>query len=115
VELDSFLNDYKNNEKNKALIQEYMGFISHADLLIADGQYTKEQYPDKVGWGHTSIPVLLEMAFRSQVKQVAIFHHDPQHSDKFLDELWMKTRSMYRSRGGKMDLFWAREGMTLAI
>jgi phosphoribosyl 1,2-cyclic phosphodiesterase len=115
VELDNIFNNYENNEEKKALVREYMGFISHADLLIADGQYTEEQYPDKVGWGHTSIPVLLDMAFQSQVKQVAIFHHDPQHSDKFLDELWMKTRSIYRSRGGKMDLFWAREGMTLAI
>ena len=92
-----------------------MSFISHADLLIADAQYTEDEYPDKVGWGHSSIPVLLDTAYKSQVKQLAIFHHDPQHSDKFLDELWMKNRAKYRTGNKKMDLFWAREGMTLAV
>jgi len=115
VELDTIFNNNKDNEENKAQCREYMDFISHADLLIADAQYTEAEYPHKVGWGHTSIPVLTDTAFRSQVKQLAIFHHDPQHSDKFLDGLWMENRPKYRSGDRKMDLFWAREGMTLAI
>jgi phosphoribosyl 1,2-cyclic phosphodiesterase len=115
VELNNIFNEKKNSEENRRLAREYIGFISDADLLIADGQYTEDEYPDKVGWGHSSIPVLLDTAFRSNVRQVAIFHHDPQHSDKFLDELWIKNRAIYRSKSRKMDLFWAREGMTLAI
>jgi hypothetical protein len=59
--------------------------------------------------------VLLETAFKSNVKQLAVFHHDPQHSDQFLDDLWMGIRSKYSSDIRKMDVFWAREGMTLAI
>ena len=74
-----------------------------------------EEYQDKVGWGHSSIPVILDLAHQAQVKQLAIFHHDPQHSDKFLDKLWMENRSKYRSNNNKMDIFWAREGMTIAI
>jgi phosphoribosyl 1,2-cyclic phosphodiesterase len=115
VELDNMFNNIRENEDNRALAQEFISFISNADLLIADAQYTRDEYYDKVGWGHTSIPVLLDIAFKSQVKQLAIFHHDPQHSDKFLDELWMENRSKYRKGDKKMDLFWAREGMTLAI
>jgi phosphoribosyl 1,2-cyclic phosphodiesterase len=115
VELDNIFGNIEENEESKALGQEFMSFISNADLLIADAQYTEDEYSDKVGWGHTSTSVLLDTAFRSQVKQLAIFHHDPQHSDKFLDELWTKNRSKYRSGNKKMDLFWAREGMTLAI
>ncbi|MDB9822158.1 MBL fold metallo-hydrolase [Deltaproteobacteria bacterium] len=115
VELDNMFNNIKHNEENRALAQEFMSFISHADLLIADAQYTEDEYRDKVGWGHSSIPVLLDTAFQSQVKQLAIFHHDPQHSDKLLDELWMKNRSKYHAGDRKMDLFWAREGMTLAV
>ncbi|MFC1820352.1 MBL fold metallo-hydrolase [Thermodesulfobacteriota bacterium] len=115
VELDGIFSCLEDNEENKALAQDYLKFISNADLLIADAQYTEEEYPDKVGWGHSSLPVLLETAFRSRVKQLAIFHHDPQHSDKFLDELWAENRLKYRSSERKMDIFWAREGMTLAI
>jgi phosphoribosyl 1,2-cyclic phosphodiesterase len=115
VELDKLFNSEEENEENRKLIQEFMDFISEADLLIADAQYTEEEYPQKVGWGHTSVPVLLDAAYRSNVKQLAIFHHDPQHSDKFLDELYIKNRSKYLEGDQKMDLFWAREGISLSI
>ena len=115
VELDNLFKNAKNSKDNGALAQAFINFISHADLLIADAQYTEEEYPDKIGWGHTSIPVLIDTAFKAQVKQLAIFHHDPQHSDNFLDELWAENRSRYHSSDRKMNLFWSREGMTLAI
>lgn len=115
VELDKMFIRDGENEENKKFIEEFTDFISGADLLIADAQYTKDEYPQKEGWGHTSVPVLLDAAYRSNVKQLAVFHHDPQHSDKFLDELYMKNRSKYLEGDKKMDLFWAREGMSLAI
>ena len=115
VELNRIFHLDESSEENKVLAQDYLNFIYNADLLIADGQYTEEEYPSKVGWGHSSIPILLDIAYQAQVKQLAIFHHDPQHSDKFLDELWMKNRSKYSSAYKKMDIFWAREGLTLAI
>lgn len=96
-------------------VHDYRHFIADADLLIGDGQYTQEEYPDKLGWGHTSIPVLLENAFQSGVKRLAIFHHDPQHSDKFLDGIWSENRSRFRTEDHRMDVFCAREGMTIAV
>jgi phosphoribosyl 1,2-cyclic phosphodiesterase len=105
---------YSPREK-ETLIQEYADFIENADLLIADGQYTEEEYTSKVGWGHLSIPVIWNLASRAKIKQLAIFHHDPQHSDKFLDGLWAKSRVRYGGDDGEMDIFWAREGLTLAI
>ena len=115
VELNRFFHADSSNEENKVMARDYIDFIYNADLLIADGQYTEEEYPSKVGWGHSSIQVLLDIAYQAHVKQLAIFHHEPQHSDKFLDELWMKNRSKYLSNYKKMYIFWAREGLTLAI
>jgi len=113
VELDRAFEGTNREKGNQA--QDYRDFIADADLLIGDGQYTQEEYPDKVGWGHTSIPVLLDNAFRSGVKKLAIFHHDPQHSDKFLDEIWSETRSRFRTEDKRMEVFCAREGMTIAV
>jgi phosphoribosyl 1,2-cyclic phosphodiesterase len=115
VELDLIFRPNSTEANKEALAQEYRDFIYEADLLIADGQYTEEEYSTKAGWGHSSIPLLLEIAHQCQVKQLAVFHHDPQHSDKFLDELSIESRSKYRLDEGEMDVFWAREGMTLAI
>ncbi len=115
VELNLIFDPNSKEPDKEALAQEYRDFIYEADLLIADGQYTEEEYLTKVGWGHTSISLLLEIANQSKVKQLAVFHHDPQHSDKFLDALSMESRSKYRFDEGETDVFWAREGMTLAI
>ena len=95
VELNLIFDPDSKEPNKEALAQEYRDFIYEADLLIADGQYTEEEYSTKAGWGHTSISLLLEIASQSKVKQLAVFHHDPQHSDKFLDALSMESRSKY--------------------
>lgn len=115
VELNRIFQTDRSSKDNKILAHDYLDFVHNADLLIADGQYTEEEYQSKVGWGHSSIQLLLDIAYQAQVKQLAIFHHDPQHSDKFLDELWMEYKSKFRTAYKKMDIFWAREGLTLAI
>jgi len=115
VELDLIFSPDSRDPKKEAYTELYREFIQNADLLIADGQYTEQEYLIRNGWGHTSISLLLEVAHQSHVKRLAVFHHDPQHSDKFLDDLWMESRSKYQADEGGMDVFWAREGMTLAI
>jgi phosphoribosyl 1,2-cyclic phosphodiesterase len=95
--------------------RQYLEFINGADLLIADGQYTEEEYKTKQGWGHTSVPVLLKVAKQAGVKQVAVYHHDPMHTDNFLDELSADFLKQTQDNDPHMDIFWAREGLTLAI
>jgi phosphoribosyl 1,2-cyclic phosphodiesterase len=116
VELDKVFRNGPGAVKNRhALGREYRDFIHGADLLIADGQYVGEEYPAKIGWGHTSIPVLMDVAYKEGVKQLAVFHHDPQHSDVILDRLWEEYGPKYTSKNPPMSVFWAREGITLAI
>jgi phosphoribosyl 1,2-cyclic phosphodiesterase len=115
VELDRIFPPKKNHPEDKASIKSYLDFVKEADLLIGDGQHTKEEYADKVGWGHSSIDVLIEAAHKARVKQVAVFHHDPQHSDKFLDDFWTRNKNVFDSAYQKMKILWAREGLTLAL
>ena len=92
-----------------------MQFIRGADLLIGDGQYTEEEYGRHVGWGHTSIPVLVEVAHKCRVKQLALFHHDPQHSDMKLDEILLDFGAPFQSADPPINIFCAREGVSLPI
>lgn len=115
VELDRMFGPGSKDANSDGALRDYLDFIQGVDLLIADGQYTEEEYPEKVEWGHTSIPVILELAERANVKQLAIFHHDPQHSDKILDSLWHECHARTGDPEFCMNVFWAREGMTLAI
>lgn len=115
VELDKIFGNGKKNGENGNLEREYCKFIAGVDLLIADGQYTSEEYPLRVGFGHTSIPMAIDIAHKQNVKQLAVFHHDPQHSDTMLDKLWKSYAPQYAVQSSPMNLFWAREGMTIAI
>ena len=58
-----------------------------ASLLIHDCQYTDDEYPDHLGWGHSRVSDALTFGRRARAEQVLLFHHDPLHSDDFLDEL----------------------------
>lgn len=117
VELNTVFDADSPSADDKRLAEQYRKFIRNADLLIADGQYTNDQYLPKkhLRWGHTSIPLLVKIAYEEKVKQLAVFHHDPQNSDSLLDALWGKYAPEYGAMDPPMNVFWAREGMTLAV
>jgi phosphoribosyl 1,2-cyclic phosphodiesterase len=53
-----------------------------SDLLIHDSQYSKKEYMNKVGWGHSSLDMAAEFCSRTEAKHLVLFHHDPAHSDE---------------------------------
>ena len=55
------------------------------DLLIHDAQYTPTEFRDKSTWGHCTIEYAVWLAAEAGVKQLALFHHDPAHTDDVLD------------------------------
>ncbi len=61
------------------------------DLLIHDGQYSDEEYRDRVGWGHSSLRDAFKFAALCEVKKLVPFHHDPSHTDDDLDRLMAAT------------------------
>jgi phosphoribosyl 1,2-cyclic phosphodiesterase len=78
-----------------------------ADVLIYDAQYTPEEYPGKVGWGHSTWSAAVELARAAGVKQLVLFHHDPRRSDAQVADLEARARAAFPGTIA------AREGMTL--
>jgi phosphoribosyl 1,2-cyclic phosphodiesterase len=71
-----------------------------ANLLIHDCQYTEAEYQSHLGWGHSAVSDALEFAHRTAAEQVLLFHHDPLHSDVFLDRLGDEVRERWQELGG---------------
>jgi phosphoribosyl 1,2-cyclic phosphodiesterase len=71
-----------------------------ADLLIHDCQYTDEEYPDHIGWGHSALSDTLAFARRVEARRMLLFHHDPLHSDEFLDGFHAMARRRWQELGG---------------
>lgn len=84
-----------------------------ADVLIYDAMYTDEEYHNpkspKVGWGHSTWQEAVRMAKEARVKRVVIFHHDPAHTDDFLDRIAEDVQIAFPKA------VMAREGLILPI
>jgi phosphoribosyl 1,2-cyclic phosphodiesterase len=74
-----------------------------ASLLIHDCQYTDEEYPSHLGWGHSPVADALAFARRTNPERLLLFHHDPLHSDDFLDELAEDVTKRWLDLGGSTD------------
>lgn len=84
-----------------------------ADLLLHDAQYFDEEYPNHVGWGHSSIGDAIEFARKSDVGQVVLFHHDPYHTDDELEALLAGAHERWPGSQDRVSL--ASEGMTIVV
>lgn len=118
-ELDLTLENAEESNADPTLLRRppaaFLEFIKDADLLIADGQYTDTEYPAKEGWGHARATTVVDAAVQAGVKQLAIYHHDPMHSDDDVDALIEVCRKRALSHKSKLTVFGAREGLELRI
>jgi len=90
-------------------------FFEGADLLIHDGQYTQEEYPPHLGWGHSFYEFALEMALQGHVKKLLFFHHDPDRTDADLDKQLEKIQALAKSRGASIEIGAASEGQEIQL
>ncbi|MBP7901408.1 MAG: MBL fold metallo-hydrolase [Spirochaetes bacterium] len=81
--------------------------IKNADIVIADCQYSEEEYSKKIGWGHSSINQVVKICSEYGVKTLSAFHHDPLHTDKDIDKMVKEAR---KYAGNGLRVYGAREG-----
>lgn len=72
------------NPELHAVLRKY---ARGADVLIHDSQYTPEEYGLHQGWGHSTWAEAIQIARESNVKQLVLFHHDPDHDDATLTQI----------------------------
>jgi len=86
------------------------------DLLIHDGQYADEEYAEHLGWGHSALSHSLAFARRAGARRTLLFHHDPLHSDGWLDAHGVRAATEWEARGGAAGAVeLAEEGTTYEV
>jgi len=93
----------------------HIGFVHDADLLIHDSQYLEEEYPEKVGWGHSTVEYAVDVGVAGGVGRLALFHHDPTRTDDDVDALVVRARDRAAIAGFVGEVFAAAEGMTVDL
>jgi len=108
-------------DKTKRLgLPEYLDdklieFLDDTDLYIGEAQYTLEEYKAKLGWGHSPIESIVEFAVRAKVKRLALFHHDPYHTDNFVDSMVRHAQKLLAAQKSTIECFGAKEGMEVNL
>ncbi len=92
-----------------------MDTIRGARLLIHDAQYTREEYKNRVGWGHSCVEDISELAAEAGVEHLMLFHHDPTRDDAGVNRLLKQAREIVRAKGSGMRVDAAREGFRVFL
>jgi len=93
------------DQANPALVS----LVEGADLLVLDAQYTPAEYRGKRGWGHSTYESATRLARRAGVGTLALFHHDPNRSDRQVAHLEIEARQLFPNTVA------AREGEAIEI
>ncbi len=85
-------------------------FAHGADVLIYDAQYSPEQIAStRKGWGHSSWLEGVKIARDSKVRNLVLFHHNPDSSDNVVDGFLSAARQEFPATWA------AAEGMCLTL
>ena len=74
-----------NPHHNPHYVAKLTRFVEGTDALVTDTTYTDQEYAAKVGWGHSCISEVVKLAHNARVKNLFLFHHDPDQSDTAID------------------------------
>jgi len=79
------------------------------DILIYDSQYTTEEFPSKLNWGHSTWEEAVRLAELANVKKLVLFHHEPTRGDKEILETATRASRIFP------DCLSATEGLRLPL
>jgi len=87
----------------------FIEFCRDTDILIMDCTFEDHEYPNHIGWGHSTWQAGVRFADAATVGRLVIFHHAPERTDGEVSGIEAKARAM---RPGTIA---AKEGMVLKV
>ncbi|MCE7737089.1 MAG: hypothetical protein GPJ54_19540 [Candidatus Heimdallarchaeota archaeon] len=109
-----YLPSRKLNPDKEDLKSNYLRLIQNTDILIAEAQYTKDDYEMMRGYGHSYPEQIIDLASEANVKQVIITHHD-LIKDEELDLRFEKAQKYASLLKNQIILKFAKEGDEITI
>ncbi len=94
---------------------EWVDFCQGVDLLIHDAQYVERDMPAKHGWGHSLISQVRQLAVDAQIKNIVMYHHDPERTDGELDEIAIESAKFFKAKNSNIGSYIAAEGLSFDL
>ena len=100
---------------NQFDVDKLISFIQDADVVVIDATYTDEEYARKIGWGHSAVSRVVDVADKAKVKLLCLYHHDPDQFDKEIENKVKNAKALLKSRKSKTRCIASQEGSDLII
>ena len=84
-------------------------------MLILDSQYNLAEYKKHVGWGHGCVDDSVALALQAGVRKLFLFHHDPDHNDRTIDQFVKHARQLAAPQKSGLKIEAAREGAVIQL
>lgn len=90
--------------------RKLLNLIQGVDLIIFDTMFTFDEYLERMDWGHSYPEYAVAIARAAEARQLVMFHHAPDATDDFMDELaarWSGNQGpqvVVAREGGSVDL-----------
>jgi len=111
--------DSEHKPDNMAAEAAFEEFFRDADLVIFDTMYSlADSVTMKADWGHSSNIVAVDMCQAARVKRLAMFHHEPAHSDDDIARTHAETvrYAELNDEGGQpLEVLCSYDGFEIAV
>ena len=106
------LDSEHNNPKYEA---DLIRFMEGADIALMDSTYFADEYRKKVHWGHSSVDEVVRIAHAAKVKELHLYHHDPDQTDEMIDRKLVTARDLLAGLGSSTVCMAPGEGTVLRL
>ena len=112
---DNELNFNNNGDSLEELNKELIDFCSGCDYLIHDTMYDETQALNKKGWGHSSNILLANFSILADVKNLILFHYNPDYTDDKIKKMLSETKDIFEKGNHKIGCIAAKEGLEIKL
>ena len=90
-------------------VAKLTNFIEGADLLVIDTAYSDEEYLKKIGWGHSCVSAVVDLAHEAKAKILCLYHHEPDEVDTDIDKKVEHARLLLKAKQSQTHCIAAHE------
>ncbi len=112
---DNELNFDINGDSIEVLNKELIDFCHGCDYLIHDTMYDETQLINKKGWGHSSNILLANFSILAEVKNLVLFHYNPDYTDDKIEHMLSETKDIFEKGNHNIGCIAAREGLEIKL
>jgi ribonuclease BN (tRNA processing enzyme) len=99
----------------RTMNQDLISFCKDCDYLVHDAMFEETSMLDKKGWGHSSNVSLAQFSIMANIKNLVLFHYNPDYDDTKIDIILKETQLFLKKNNSEINCIASKEGLEIRI